>query len=187
MGQIWLASKTLIKTHRNEGLKKMKKILVRHSNKLIATATVLAILVLFLTNFSLIEYPFLNPRASLNGHLKKDFGLMLPTSAVIEQSYWVGSHDPENVFKIELEAKDIGPFIDAIRAAALKMKYRTEDVSENNRFWPLYGKPIWWNNPPLADGVKLEMTIPVTDVIMGNYRFLYSPSTGMLYLVWGTN
>ena len=168
-------------------LRKITHMFRKHGNKIIVLAVLLLMIGGFLVSFSGIRFPFLDAKGNLNGHLKRDFGAPLPPSAKIERSYWVGSHDPENVFGIQMDAKDIDPFIDSIRAAAKARGYTETDTSFVAMFGPLYGAPSWWNSPPLGDGAKLEYTIPIQSALVADYRFLYSSSTGKLYLVWGTN
>jgi hypothetical protein len=155
--------------------------------KIIAIAGGGLFLIGFLMCCSGIQFPFINPKASLNRHLSDDFATTLPNSTVVEQSYWVGSRDPENVFKLQLSPSEIAPFIERLRAAA-KSRNIKEDIPPNlTHFGPLYQTPPWWNNPALSDALALEFFImdPQTNSPASHYRFLYSPSTGKTYVVWG--
>lgn len=130
-----------------------------------------------------IHFPFINAKYMLNLRLNRDFGVKLPNSALITKSYWVAARDPEHVFKIEILPADLKPFIDSIQATATAKKYTMQAAMDMPHFGPLYGAPPWWNAPPLTDATPTEIFIHEGGG--SHYRFLYSPSTGTTYLVWG--
>jgi hypothetical protein len=144
-----------------------------------------ALLILgFLMCCSGLQFPFLYAKGSLNGHLDRDFGMKLPPSAVVEQSYWVGARDPEQVFKVQIASTEIGPFFQRLRATPKGMTCEEVDTTIG-RFGPLYRTPAWWNNPPLADPMAIEFNLPNRSNTETHYRFLYSPTSGTMYVVWG--
>ena len=73
---------------------------------------------LFLLKFSAIRYPFIHAHYWLAGHLKEDFAITLPASASVLNSYWVGSHDPEEVFEVQMSASDAIDLANRMETAA---------------------------------------------------------------------
>jgi hypothetical protein len=148
--------------------------------KVVAIGGGLVFLAGFLFCCSGIQFPFLSPKSSLNRHLNQDFHIVLPPSAVVEESFWVGSRDPEHVFKVQIALAEIIPFVENLRAAG-----NWEDETNLSRFGPLYRTPLWWNNPPLPDAQGMERILYTGKIADAHYRLLYSPSTGTTYWIWG--
>jgi hypothetical protein len=135
-----------------------------------------------------IQFPFFNAKGSLNRHLNGDFGVILPNSAVVKESYWVAARDPEHVFKVEMAPADIGPFFASVQAAAKIKQFPADSEPPFDKGGPAYKTPPWWNNPPLADAAYLQINIKETPRDISDisaYSFLYSAATGTMYVVWG--
>jgi hypothetical protein len=149
----------------------------------LAVGCLLAVCLLYL--FSEIHFPFMNAKASLNGHLNQDFGKALPSSAMVEESYWVGYRRSEAVFKIQMAAAEAVAFVEELSGIA-KSKDRWKTAAMDLRAsHPIYRPPAWWNNPPLPDAQAVDIVIFDDTGARCHYLLLYSASTGKLYLVWG--
>ncbi len=149
----------------------------------LAVASLLAVCLVYL--FSVTHFPFLDAKGSLNGHLHQDFGQALPSSAVVEESYWVGYRNSEAVFKIQMAAADIVPFVETLRGiAGTKDRWKTSPL-DLRASHPLYRPPVWWNNPPLSDAQAVDIIVFDESGPRCHYLLLFSAATGKLYLVWG--
>ena len=134
-----------------------------------------------------IQFPFIGPRSALNRHFRKDFGVELPPSAVVEEAYWTGALDPEQAFKVRMAAGDLSAFVAGLGAAA-RAKAIEEDISPfPGRAKPAYRKPAWWNAPPLAGPVAVVYRITSRGHTSSDtdYLLLYEPVGDVLYVVWG--
>src|SRR2546423_6044331 len=64
---------------------------------------------LIVLNCSGLHFPIINPRGDLDGRLRRDLGVPLPPSAVIDQSYRVAYRDPERVYSLHMSPPAVAP------------------------------------------------------------------------------
>ena len=72
------------------------------SRKILALAIMGLLLFGFTMCCSGLHFPFFSPRGSLDGHMREDFGIALPASALVDNAYRVAARDPEEVFGIHM-------------------------------------------------------------------------------------
>jgi hypothetical protein len=157
------------------------------STTVFMTVVASLLIVGIITSCSGLQFPFWNAKASLDDRLATDFGVTLPASSVVTHSYWVGARDPEHVYEIQVTPTEIAPFIASLQTAAKAKKYEVPMQFPVSQVRPLYQTPTWWNNPPMADATSWEILVtpaPGSDPL-SNYTFLYSPTSGRIYAVWG--
>lgn len=136
-----------------------------------------------------IHFPFLDARGGLNQQLQDDFGVALPSSAEVVDSYWVALHDPEHVYKIQMAPADLAVLMQAWQAAATAKRWTVAPPSETSvasgMFGPVYRRPAWWNNPPLRDATLLKFDEDRVGASVSFYHIIYAKSAGVLYVAWG--
>jgi hypothetical protein len=120
-------------------------------------------------------------RAAAAAHLSADFGEPLPDAAVVTHAEWVLSHDREHLFELQLPAKDIGSFMERLRAAAKARRYYEDSP---RAVWPQSGTPRWWDNPAITDPQRFQFLRTKGRGDTDQYGFLYSPTTGRLFMTW---
>jgi hypothetical protein len=135
---------------------------------------------LIVLNCSGLHFPIINPRGDLDGRLRRDLGVPLPPSAVIDQSYRVAYRDPERVYSLHMSPPAVAPFITSLRTAAASRGYHAQ--GKLTRTSPGYGTPAWWLPQNFPDGEAVEF---VNDG--GGYIIVYSPTLGQLYVAWHSN
>src|SRR5665647_137889 len=74
-----------------------------------------------------IRFPFFSAKSELNGHFTADFGITLPSSAVVDRAYRVAYRDQEHVFELHLAPADILVFMKALKAAVADRGYTQQE------------------------------------------------------------
>jgi hypothetical protein len=149
----------------------------------LAVGCLLTVCLLYLA--SMTHFPFRDAKDNLNGRLKQDFGKELPSSAMIEESYWVGFRRSEAVFKIQMATTDVASFVEELRAIASSRNRWKISPLDLRASHPIYRPPAWWNTPPLPDAQAVDIIVYDESGPRCHYLLLFSLSTGKLYLVWG--
>jgi hypothetical protein len=133
----------------------------------------IALLVVFFC--SGLHFPIWGARGTLDDRLARELNVTLPASSRVTHAVRVATRDPAQFYAIEMDAPDVLPFMDKVRAT---MNGSRDRDASSPWFEPV---PDWWKPETLPQVKRLDGFHHDEG---GGYTWFYSPRAATVYVFW---